>query len=76
MLKYECYLFVLAVDFLFKLIVCRFLYVEISCLNPNPKDGGCQIIGNGELFIVFGYGCVSGTFPSAIRTILVIPVRC
>ena len=33
MLKYECYLFVLAVDFLFKLIVCRFLYVEISFLK-------------------------------------------
>ena len=53
-----------------------FLDVEISCLNPNQKDGGRQIYGNGELFIVFGYGCVSGTFPSAIRTILVILVWC
>ena len=45
-----------------------------SCLNPDPKVGGRQIYGNGELFIVFG--CVSGSFTSAIRTIPVIPVRC
>ena len=46
MLKYERYLFLLAVDYLFKLIVCRFLYVTItSCLNPDPKVGG-RLMGN------------------------------
>ena len=58
MLKCGRYLFVLAVDFLFKLTVCRFLYVEISYLNPNPKVGERQIYGNGELFVVFRYGYV------------------
>ena len=57
----------MAVGFPFKLIVCRFLYVKISCLIPNPKVGGRRIHGNGELFIVFGYVLPAST----IRTILV-----
>ena len=65
MLKCGRCLFVLAVDFLIKLIVCRFLYVDISCLNPNPKVGGHQIYGNGELFIVFVY-----VFPAPSRSLV------
>ena len=56
MLKYERYLFVPAAEFLFKMIVCCLLYVEVIYLKPNPKVGERQIYGDGELFIVFGYG--------------------